>query len=402
MGRTVLTADPEGQRRIEFLDVLRGVALFGILLVNVFSFGADSIAWANPADRLMWHFKHVLFESKFWVLYSLLFGMGFYLQTQSKHYRVLHSLRRLSVLMVFGCLHALLYEGDILMLYAELGLLLLLLYRLPCRALLLLAVLLVLSFPVGHLLGGDRDDDWPFEDAVEARAWLMDERAESPIVNGSLSEVMAYHSPHIPERFWADWQYPDSGFLVLACFLVGVVVMRSGWTSFSQLGATRAGGFAAGLWLVGLGLMAIERYWAWQVGYSPFDKTEASPGSLFLADLTYVGATAALAAAWFFSAQWWVTSKRLPMIRAYVASAGRMSLTAYLSQTLIFTTVFYGYGLGVAYSWGPTQVVLLSVVIYSSQLILCHWWQARYRRGPAEWLWRSLTLWRWEPLRSGQ
>ena len=397
-----MTADPEDQQRIEFLDVLRGMALFGILLVNVFSFGADSIAWDSPSDRLMWHFKNVFFESKFWVLYSLLFGMGFYLQTQSKRYHVLHSLRRLSVLMVFGCLHALLYEGDILMLYAELGLLLLLLYRLPSRALLLLAVLLVLSFPVGHLFGGDRDDDWPFEDAAEARAWLMDERTESPLVNGSLSEVLAYHSSHIPERFWADWQYPDSGFLVLACFLVGVVVMRSGWASFSQLSATRAGGLAGSLWLVGLGLMALERYWAHQIGYSPFDRTEALPGNVFLADLTYLAATAALAAAWFFSAKWWVTSRRLSVVRAYVASAGRMSLSAYLSQTLIFTTVFYGYGLGVAYSWGPTQVVLLSVVIYAGQLLLCHWWQARYRRGPAEWLWRSLTLWRWEPLRSGQ
>ena len=402
MGRTVLIADPEDQQRIEFLDVLRGVALFGILLVNVFSFGADSIAWDSSVDRLMWHFKNVLFESKFWVLYSLLFGMGFYLQTQSKQYHVLHSLRRLSVLMVFGCLHALLYEGDILMLYAELGLLLLLLYGLPSRALLLLAMLLVLSFPVGHLLGGDRGDDWPFEDAAEARAWLMDERAESPLVIGSLSEVLAYHAPHIPEHFWADWQYPDSGFLVLACFLIGVVVMRSGWASFSQLSAARAGRFAGGLWLVGVGLMVLERYWGHQIGYSPFDRTEASRGNLFLADLTYLGATAVLAAAWFFSTKYWVTSMRLLGIRAYVASAGRMSLTAYLSQTLIFTTVFYGYGMGAAYSWGPAQVVFLSVVIYSGQLFLCHWWQARYRRGPAEWVWRSLTLWRWEPLRFGQ
>ena len=230
----------------------------------------------------------------------------------------------------------------------------------------------------------------------------MDERAESPLVNGSLSEVLAYHSAHIPERFWADWQYPDSGFLVLACFLVGVVLMRSGWASFSQLSATRAGGLAGSLWLGGLGLMALERYWAHQIGYSPFDRTDALPGNVFLADLTYLAATAALAAAWFFSAKWWVTSSRLSIVRAYVAGAGRMSLSAYLSQTLIFTTVFYGYGLDVAYSWGPTQVVLLSVVIYAGQLFLCHWWQAHYRRGPAEWLWRSLTLWRWEPLRSGQ
>ena len=102
------------------------------------------------------------------------------------------------------------------MLYAELGLLLLLLYRLPSRALLLLAMLLVLSFPVGHLFGGDRDDDWPFEDAAEAGAWLMDERAESPLVNGSLSEVLAYHSSlspnasgpigNIPIR--ASWCWP--------------------------------------------------------------------------------------------------------------------------------------------------------------------------------------------------
>ena len=70
--------------------------------------------------------------------------------------------------MVFGCLHAAL-RGRYFDVYAELGLLLILLYQLPSRALLLLAVLLVLTFPVGHLFGGDRDDDWPFEDAAEAR-----------------------------------------------------------------------------------------------------------------------------------------------------------------------------------------------------------------------------------------
>ena len=67
--------------RIAFFDVLRGVALFGILIVNVFSFGADATVWTDPLNRAFWALKHILFESKFWALYSLLFGMGFYLQS---------------------------------------------------------------------------------------------------------------------------------------------------------------------------------------------------------------------------------------------------------------------------------------------------------------------------------
>jgi uncharacterized protein len=151
VGCPLLTTEVGDGNRIAFLDVLRGVALFGILLVNVFSFGADYPAWSGVADQLMWQVKHVVFETKFWMLYSLLFGMGFLLQTQSPGYTMARSLRRLSVLMLFGCLHGLLFEGDILMLYAELGVLLLLLHRLPTKWLLSLGLLLMLSFPLGHL-----------------------------------------------------------------------------------------------------------------------------------------------------------------------------------------------------------------------------------------------------------
>ena len=141
-----MTAEVGDAHRIAFLDVLRGVALFGILLVNVFSFGADYPAWSGMADQLVWQVKHVVFETKFWMLYSLLFGMGFFLQTQSTGYTMARSVRRLSVLMLLGCLHGLLFEGDILMLYAELGVLLLLLYWLPTKWLLSFALLLMLSF----------------------------------------------------------------------------------------------------------------------------------------------------------------------------------------------------------------------------------------------------------------
>ena len=394
-----MTTEVGDADRIAFLDVLRGVALFGILLVNVFSFGADYPAWSGMADQMAWQVKHVVFETKFWMLYSLLFGIGFFLQTQSPGYTMARSLRRLGVLMLFGCLHGLLYEGDILMLYAELGVLLLLLYRLPTKWLLSLGLLLMLSFPLGHLLGGDRGDEWPADNATEANAWLEEDRIESPLAVGSFSDVLAYHAAFIPERFWADWQYPDSGFLVLACFLLGFCLMRSGWGALARLTVAQSTGIALGLWVLGSSLMAIEGYWSATVGYAPFERSDAAPMQVLGGDLVYLAATVILTGAWFASVWCWVQSAWLVGVRDAVARAGQMSLTGYVSQTLMFSTVFYGYGLGAAFVWGPLQVVTLAFAVYVLQVVLCYWWLQRFRRGPLEWLWRSLTYWRWEPIR---
>jgi uncharacterized protein len=399
VGRVVLTAEVLETSRIEFLDVLRGVALFGILFVNVFSFGADYPAWSGVADQLAWQVKHVFFETKFWTLYSLLFGMGFFLQTQSAGYGAARSLRRLGVLMLLGCLHGLLFEGDILMLYAQLGLLLLLVYRLPTKCLLSFGLLLVLSFPFGHLLGGDRGDDWPAENVEEASLWLEEERMDSPLVVGSFTEVLAFHAKFLPERFWADWQYPDSGLLVLACFLVGFCIMRGGWVALQRLTRRQAVSIAGGLWIVGLLLMGIEGYWSATVGYASFERSDATRLQVFGGDMVYLAATISLTGAWFFSVWCWIQSGWLTRARELIACAGRMSLTGYLSQTMIFTTVFYGYGFGAGFAWGPAQVVALALVVYAVQVVLSYWWCQRFRRGPVEWLWRCLTYWRWQPIR---
>ena len=394
-----MTTEVGDGHRIAFLDVLRGVALFGILLVNVFSFGADYPAWSGMADQVMWQVKHVVFETKFWMLYSLLFGMGFFLQTQSPGYTMARSLRRLSVLMFLGCLHGLLFEGDILMLYAELGVFLLLLYRLPTKWLLSLGLLLMLSFPLGHLLGGDRGDEWPADNAAEASAWLAEGLMDSPLAVGSFTEVLAYHAAFLPERFWADWQYPDSGFLVLACFLFGFCLMRVGWRLLERLTVAQSIGIALGLWVQGLFLMGIEAYWAAAVGYAPFERSDASPMQVLGGDLVYLAGTLSLTGAWFASVWCWVQSAWLVGVRDAIARAGQMSLTGYVSQTLIFSTVFYGYGLGAAFVWGPVKVVTLAVAVYVLQVVLCYWWLQRFRRGPLEWLWRCLTYSRWEPMR---
>ena len=389
----------DAKERIAFFDVLRGVALFGILIVNVFSFGADATAWTDPLDRTVWTLKHTLFESKFWALYSLLFGMGFYLQSLSPSYTVGRAVRRLLVLMVLGCLHGLLFEGDILMLYAELGLLLLVLNRLPNYWLVCAGVVLSLSFPLGHLFGGDRGDEWPPEDSDEAIEWLEDDLAHSPLSIGYFADVLDYHRENIPELFWADWQYPDSGLLVLAFFLCGVVFMRVGWSRLQTLSMPSCFRLAASCWLAGLLLMGVERYLAATMGYQVFGKSTASALWVLFGDMVYLGATLLLTGAWFVSVWCWTRGDRFIALRTRVASAGRVSLSAYLSQTLIFTTVFYGYGLGKAFQWGPFAVCSFAVMVYLAQLVVCHWWCQRFRLGPMEWLWRSLTNLRWESIR---
>ena len=389
----------DAKERIAFFDVLRGVALFGILIVNVFSFGADATAWTDPLDRTVWTLKHTLFESKFWALYSLLFGMGFYLQSLSPSYTVGRAVRRLLVLMVLGCLHGLLFEGDILMLYAELGLLLLVLNRLPNYWLVCAGVVLSLSFPLGHLFGGDRGDEWPPEDSDEAIEWLEDDLAHSPLSIGYFADVLDYHRENIPELFWADWQYPDSGLLVLAFFLCGVYFMRVGWSRLQTLSMPSCFRLAASCWLAGLLLMGVERYLAATMGYQVFGKSTASALWVLFGDMVYLGATLLLTGAWFVSVWCWTRSDRFIALRTRVASAGRVSLSAYLSQTLIFTTVFYGYGLGKAFQWGPLAVCSFAVMVYLAQLVVCHWWCQRFRLGPMEWLWRSLTNLRWESIR---
>ena len=222
---------------------------------------------------------------------------------------------------------------------------------------------------------------------------------DSPLAVGSFTEVLAYHAAFLPERFWADWQYPDSGFMVLACFLVGFCFMHGGWSMLTRLTGRQSALITLGLWVLGLSLMGIEAYLAAAVGYAPFERSDASPMQVLGGDLVYLAATLSLTGAWFFSVWCWAQSRKLIRVRSLIASAGQMSLTGYVSQTLIFTTVFYGYGLGAGFIWGPTQVMPFAVVVYSLQVVLCHGWLQRFRRGPLEWLWRCLTYWRLEPIR---
>ena len=397
MGRPLLKPD---QRRGE-IDALRGMALFGVLLVNLYGFGADSVAWEGGLDRFFWSLKHVVFESKFWGLFSLLFGVAFWMQTQSDD-NVWRLSRRFATLLLFGLCHALLFEGDILMLYAELGFCLLALYRLPDRVLLPLALACLLVFPIAHGINPDRGGGDVTADLEEARLWLQEDREASLYVSGSFWEIVTEHAHYLPEIPWEDYQWPDSGFAVLSFFLFGYIAARRGWVWRLTSAPKKAAQIGLMLGFVGLCLMIVERYLAHRWGFSVFGPSLEDPLHRLLGDGVYLLATTLLTLAWFvLGLGTFVHYQHLTWVK-YLVDLGRLSLTVYLMQSLIFTTLFYGYGLGLAYRLGPAAVTALAMTVFAVQAVLARCWLRCYAMGPAEWLWRYATdlrppIWRRRP-----
>ena len=391
--------------RIVEIDMVRGFALFGVLLVNMYNFGADSIAWNSQVDQLAFALMRVFIQSKSWTLFAMLFGFGFAVQLQradARGFRILPVyLRRLAVLFALGAAHALFFDGDILMLYAELGLALLLVRRLSTRGLLVLAVGLMLVFPVTRLASvpGQPEEPEEVQSVAEARAELERARHTDVYATGSLAEVAADNASAIPADPLEDIDSPESGLAVLAMFLLGFSVGRSGALRdipghVTCIARVRNWGL-----VLGFAAMAAERVLAATAGYAVFRPQRAGPGAQLAGDLVFAFGTPVLALGY---AATLVLAAQTPLGRAALAPlavVGRLALTVYLTQTLMFTTLFYGYGFGQAFRLGPVGVTAWAVMIFSAQVVACQWWSKRFRFGPVEWMWRSLTYLKWQPLR---
>ncbi len=387
------------------VDIIRGFALFGVLLVNMYGFGADSIAWNSLMDELAFGIMRIFFESKMWTLFSILFGFGFALQLQSAHalsVSILPTyLRRLAVLFVIGAAHALLFDGDILMLYAELGLVLLVIRGLSTRLLLIIALGLILVFPLARYTS-NQDPTAQLQEihnVNESHSELELSQHTDVYATGTLIEVMADNTNAIPADPLEDLYTPESGLTVLGMFLLGFTIGRSGVmrnipvhiVSISRLR----------IWGLGLGLtaMAAERVLAVIYGYAVFREQQASTGVQLAGDLLFTFGVVALALGYASTLILTAQTSRGKAMLMPLASVGRLALTVYLTQTLFFTTLFYGYGFGQVFRLGPAMVTTWAVVIFALQIVVCQWWLIRFRFGPVEWLWRSLTYLKWQPLR---
>jgi uncharacterized protein len=393
--------------RLETLDVLRGFALLGILAMNIRAMGAPFSAYMYPyalfdytgASRAAYIFTSVVFDLKMMGLFSMLFGAGVLLYaakstSQGKPPRGLW-FRRMFWLLVIGLVHAyLIWDGDILVPYALCGILLLWwVRRLPAwglmgGALALLAVGALLS--IGHGMAWTAMAE--AERAQELEMW-MPTRAQAGEqlghMLGSYAQVVAHRAPFV---FMAETLY----FLLFffwrcgGMMLLGMALYKWGFLDgrrpASHYALVAAACLPVGLALAWYGTVALER-----VRFAMPERTVADVWNYIGAVLCSVGYAAVLI----------LIVKRgvLGALRRALAAVGQMALSNYLMQSTITAIVFLGWGLGFAGRFDYGGQLLVVAAIWILQLALSPVWLRRYRFGPAEWLWRSLTYWKRQPMR---
>lgn len=388
--------------RILVMDVLRGFALLGIWLMNIEGQAGPlsaSMSGLDPqlhgADRLVDWLVYVLVQGKFMTLFSLLFGMGFALMLQRAQARGgsgtgLYA-RRLLVLLGFGLVHALLvWAGDVLIAYSLVGLVLLLgfrntpVQRLPKWAIGLLLAMVMLVVGGGLAMhaaaASPEGQELLREQARLAQATLADQR--QAYGEGSFAQATAQRASDTAQMLGG---LPFFGAMVLAMFLLGAWFVRSGVMRDTGAHLPLFRRLLWLGWLVGLPLMLLPALLHPTVDLYRMDLASmlAQAAVMLAGVLMCLGYAAAIVLA-MHRPRW---RTRL----AWLAPAGRMALTNYIAQSLIATSVFYGYGLGwfegLPRAWQPLFVLLL----FALQVAFSHWWLARHRHGPLEWLWRVLT-----------
>ncbi len=405
----------QASERIDVIDILRGFAIFGILLVNM-PFFAQPIyqeilhisPWTNPIDRAADWFISFFAEAKFFTLFSMLFGLGLAIQMQRAEAKgvslVPLYVRRLLVLLVIGLAHAFLFWwGDILTYYALLGFLLLFFRNTAARRLLkwvltLAVIPLLLNTGIVGLLELGRATP---EAAAQMEAIFAETEAEYLAANEAALKVYSSSDflAMIPQRI-EDWVFATTGvllngmlFLVFAMFLLGLYVgkQRLLHRASEHLPLFRQ----VFRWGLVIGIIGNLLYVTLARTGSALEPTWLSLLGLLgyligapVLSMTYAAGIVLLAQ----NPDW---HQRLSPL----AAVGRTALSNYLLQTLVCTTIFYGYGLGFYGQLGPAVGLLLTLLIFGLQIPLSNWWVRHFRFGPAEWLWRSLTYGKLQAMR---
>ena len=410
---TRLLAPITSNDRIQTLDVVRGFALFGILLMNIEMMVGPTMApttGVDPAltgvDRWADAAIYLLVQGKFFTLFSLLFGMGFAVMSQrateaGRPFAGVYWRRGLA-LFVIGLLHALLiWSGDILVTYAVLSMFLLVFRDVPLRLLPWLAAASFLA-PLGLMMGlgllGSLMQMTPelaagWNDAMGEQGKMVAALVEGQrqaYGSGTYLEAVVQRSRDFG---FALMNLMIVGPLVFGMFLLGSWFVRSGAIVQPEKHARLFKRLRWGILPLGLALVLVSFALQPTLDQATIDLRFSTAFSLSMlgSALMCLGYMA-----------WIVRGMQSPTWAprlAWVAPAGRMALTNYLMQSIVCTLVFYGYGLGYFQQLPRAWQVPFVFALFGMQVVLSRWWLQRFRFGPMEWVWRSLTYFTPQPMR---
>ncbi|TWH04792.1 MULTISPECIES: DUF418 domain-containing protein [Pseudoxanthomonas] len=383
-----------GGARLENLDALRGFALFGLFMVHMPEL--FELYWLAPVTDPFQLAVHdavwLVFAGKAFALMALCFGTSFFILMQAGERRGRDfSLRfawRLLLLAAMGLLHGLWYRGDILEVLAVMGLFLLPFHRVRSNRVLLAlaAVLLLQPLMLVQIAAGLAGAEW----ANRAPAYWSD--AINPLyASGSLWDTVRINVVEGHAQKWAFMHGSGRLSQILGLSLAGMVLGRIGFFARPQAFARlRMAGLLLALAAAAVLYFAREPLAALVPASDAMFMPRALAGSLLgsLFDL-------AVMAVLLFGFLVLYHGPAQPVLRL-LAPAGRMTLSLYVGQSLLFVPVFYGYGLGLHASMTQLQAVLWGLAAFAAQLAFAHLWFRHFLYGPLEWLWRAGT---WTTLR---
>lgn len=406
MEASVTLSLPAAQKsRIQTVDALRGFALFGILLVH-------SAEWfaAGPLPQSVYETHanglgngiiqgiiSILFSGKFYTFFSFLFGLSFALMmtrsTESDRSFYLRFAWRLIILGVIGFLHHLQWQGDILSIYAMLGFGMLLFARVPQKIVLIVGILLVINMPLRIITLYNEFIKPKTEQKTEQNFGQQADTFYKTLKQGSYPEVVQANLKGFKDKM--DFQFGSGRiYITLGFFLLGLYAGRrrlfqhidlnrpffrklTAYTGYGVLGITAIG--AAIFFMVGANQQPPK--WAELTVWSLFDMQSAALTVFYIAGLTLL-----------FQRRFWQWTIE-PL-----AAVGKMALTSYILQTIIGTLLFMGYGFSLLGEIDVWLATLLAFPIFLAQILFSRWWLSQFRFGPLEWLWRSLTYGKFQPM----
>jgi uncharacterized protein len=388
--------------RIVSLDVLRGFAVLGILIMNIQNFSMIGAAYLNPMaygnmegmNKWVWMLSHILADNKFMTIFSILFGAGIILFTERLKAKDIHSLaihyRRMLWLLLFGMAHAyLLWSGDILVAYAISGLWVVLFRKAKPKTLLIVGIILFSIASVLSLFSGVSLPFMPEESKAELmQSWLPNQEhvtAELEAFQGSWIQQM-------PMRVEDSiWMQTFLFFYLMAWRVGGLMLLGMALFKTGILSGEKSKAFYLRLTLIGLLLgLAIVIYGMktnldndFSMEYSFFFGSQFNYWGSVLVSLGYIGGVILC-----------VKMNVLGFLQKSLAAVGRTAFTNYLLQTIICTGLFYGHGLGLFGKLERSEQIAVVFGIWIFQLVVSPIWLNYYKYGPFEWLWRSLTYWK--------
>lgn len=382
---------PLKSARIEVVDALRGFAVMAIMFLhniehfNFYEFPETASAFVRSLDKNVWDTLFFLFAGKAYAIFSLLFGFSFFIQhnnqaKKGKDFR-LRFLWRLFLLFLIGCFNGAFFPGDILVLYAIVGVVLILVCRWSDKAVLITAVILMLQpLEWGKFFYALNNPEY----VAAPGQWLVHHKNMYPYLSQPDFLAMVKSNLWDGQLFSLLWGWGHGRFFQTASlFLLGMLLGR--YRYFANLAENRR--FWLRTLLVGVVCFIPLYYLTAALPDLLMNKSMLVPMNTIISSFRNFAFMCVLVAGFVFLWQLVAGHKILGGLVPY----GKMSLTNYLTQSIVGTFIYFGYGLGLYKYLGVTASFGVGILLFILQLGFCHWWLKNHKQGPFEGAWRKAT-----------